>query len=156
LVIVAFLLRARLNIHPVEADHAWPRPFFDQRKQMHAGMTEINVHQICRPAREQFHDYLELAPVIDRRFARHVFQPEAFQKILPGARQQFDVGERKLGFLHPFAREDKGVIAPQPGDLPVDVTHLRLEKSRAIAGDDRLRHAGPPFTRGGARRPCGS
>ena len=49
----------------------------------------------------------------------------------------------------PFPRHHKRLVAPQPGDLPVDVPHLRLQKSRAIAGDDRLgwRQVGKHFGR---------
>ena len=44
--------------------------------------------------------------------------------------------KRETRRFFPLLRDDNGVKTLQRGDLPVDVEHLRLEKSCAIAGDN--------------------
>ena len=44
--------------------------------------------------------------------------------------------------LFALLRDDHGPKALQRRDLPVNVLHLRLEKRRAITGDDRRRALG--------------
>ena len=50
--------------------------------------------------------------------------------------------ERELLGILPLLRDDDWSESLERGDLPVDVKHLRLEKGRAITGDDRLRTSG--------------
>jgi hypothetical protein len=45
--------------------------------------------------------------------------------------------ERKSVRLFPFLRDYNWAEPLQPGDLPVDVQHLRLEKGRTITGNNR-------------------
>ena len=49
-----------------------------------------------------------------------------------------DLIERKPVQVLAFLRDDNWLDAPKSRDLPVDVQHLRLEKGRAVEGDDRL------------------
>src|SRR5713226_4519702 len=47
-----------------------------------------------------------------------------------------DLIERKLVRILALLPDDESLNSPKPGNLPVDVQHLRLEERRAIKGDD--------------------
>ena len=47
-----------------------------------------------------------------------------------------DLVERKLFGILALLSDDDWLDAPKSGDLPVDVQHLRLEKSRAVKSGD--------------------
>ena len=61
------LMRARHHVRAVEGDKRGPLPPLQERAQMHAGVPEINVHQIRAPPPKKLHELLHLAPVIERR-----------------------------------------------------------------------------------------
>ena len=59
---------------------------------------------------------------------------EAAQEVAPGRRNNFNVMKRKFPGGLALLSEDEGAVAFQAGHLAVDVQHLRLEKSGAVAG----------------------
>ena len=80
---------------------------------MHAGVPEVDVHQIGRPALQQLDDHLQLAAIIHRREPPEVFQEKALHEILPRAREQLDLLERKALLALPLPREHKGLVPLQ-------------------------------------------
>ena len=113
-------------------------PFLHEGKEMHAGVAEIDVHEIDGTALEYFQEDLQFSTVIDGRAAADVFEVKALDEILPSARDELDVLERKAVGVLALAGEDNGIVTAEADDLPVDVQHLGLQKRGAVAGYDRL------------------
>src|ERR1700678_3941798 len=64
--------------------------------------------------------------------------PEAAKRAGPGAAEGEDGVEREALGIFALLREDEGLVGAQCADLPVDVEHLRLEKSGAVLSGDGL------------------
>ena len=115
-----------------------------ERLEMDRDVSEINVQELRLVLREHI---LEPTYFGVRYLPGRVLQitkPKAAQEMRDRFSNQTDriEGEAR-GFLT-LLRDYDRTETLQRGDLPVDVQHLRLEKRRAIAGDNRrraLRHA---------------
>src|SRR5882724_737365 len=124
----------------MERHHAWFVPFLDERKQVHAGVAEINMHQINAAPRQKRSQHLVLPSIDHRRSPFNELEPSVAQKIHPLLWNDFDVGKWKpLRVLQLFGH-NKGINPTQCFYLPVNVQHLRLEKARAIARYDSFTH----------------
>src|SRR5947207_3556071 len=64
-------------------------------------------------------------------------KPETQPKVHRRFSDDVDLIERKLLRILALLRDDNWLDPAKSGDLPVDVQHLRLEKSRAVKGGDR-------------------
>ena len=132
----------------MERHHAGFVPFLDERKQVHAGVAELNMHQINATPRQERSQHLVLPSIDHRRSPFNELEPSVAQKIHPLLRNDFDIGKRKpLGVLQ-LLGHNKGVNPMQRFYLPVNVQHLRLEKARAIARYDSFTHTRAPSVAG--------
>src|SRR6266853_597993 len=132
----------------MERDHAWFVPFLDERKQVHASVTKINMHQINAAPRQKRSQHLVLSSIYHRRSPFNELEPSVAQKIHPLLGNNFDIGKRKpIGVLQLLCH-DKGVNPTQRFYLPINVQHLWLEKARAIARYDSFTHTRAPSVAG--------
>src|SRR4029077_7479957 len=75
-----------------------------------------------------------------RNLPRHVAQlpvPKAPEKMCCRLGNNLDVIKREALGLLSFLRNNEWSASSQRCDLPVDMEHLRFQKRRAIASDDR-------------------
>ena len=106
----------------------------EKGQQMDAGVPEVDVQEVGLPAVENPREGAVFAAVDERCFAADIFEVEAADEIAACGGDDFDVGEGEFcGGLALFG-EDKGAIALQAGDLPVDVQHFRFEEGGAVTG----------------------
>src|SRR5437868_11612706 len=106
---------------------------------MHGDVPEINVKQL----RVHFATNRGQLPHFRWRNlpgrVLHLFEPEPANEMRRWFSDDRDFLEWiPLGFLA-LLRDHERLNALERSDLPVDVQHLRLEKSRAITGDYRPR-----------------
>src|SRR5260370_9203934 len=79
----------------MKRDHAGFVPFFDERKQVHASVTKINMHQINAAPRQKRSQHLVLPSIDHRRSPFKELEPSVAQKIHPLLRNDFDIGKWK-------------------------------------------------------------
>src|SRR5436190_15962205 len=107
---------------------------------MHAGVPEINVHQVRAAPFQQFRQHLILAAIHDRRLSFYPLEPAVPERIIARLRDQLDVTKRKALDVLERLGHDERVVFVQRTHLPVDVEHLRFQEGGAITGYDRLGH----------------
>src|SRR5437016_1047273 len=123
-------------------------PLLDKRKQVHTSVAEINVHQIGSVAPQQRVQRLILAAINNRRPPFDEFQPTVHKQVSAPLRNHFDVVKRKSLSILDFFGDDKSVHAAQRPYLPIDVQHLRLQKTRTITRYNPPAHnTAPSFAR---------
>ncbi len=83
--VIADVLLLR-DIGAMKRNHARLIPALDERQQVHAGVAEINVHQIGAAPLQQRGQHLVFASIHDGRAALHEFQPAVPQRIGPRLR----------------------------------------------------------------------
>ena len=132
----------------MERDHARFIPFFDERKQVHASVAKINMHQISAAPRQERSQHPVFSSIDHRRTPFNELEPSVAQKIHPLLRNDFDIGKRKSVCVLQLLGHDKGVNPMQRFYLPVNVQHLRLQKARAIARYDSFTHTRAPIVDG--------
>src|SRR5690606_32334315 len=69
-----------------------------------------------------------------------VLEPAVSQEIAAAFGHEFDILKGVALLAEPLFAHDERRVTLQAGDLPVDVEHLRLEVSGAVAGNDRARN----------------
>src|SRR3954465_12568692 len=112
----------------------------DERQEMDAGVTKVNVHQVGAAALEERRQELIFPAVDNRRRLFHELQPTVPERVKARLRNHLDVFERKaLHVLEPF-RHDERVVTLERTHLPVNVEHFRFEECGAVAGYDGLTH----------------
>ena len=110
---------------------------------MDRDVSEINVEQLRLVFIEQMLDQQRLrGGEICQGAFRNVRNQNRRRKCVVGFPTTKTGSKGKTLRLLALLRNDHRPKALQRGDLPVDVQHLRLEKRRAIAGDDRRRALG--------------
>lgn len=147
---VAGFVIAGHDIHAVERDDGGVGPALEEREEVDARVTEVDVEDVGVAPFQDAGEGSVFAAVDDRRFAADVFEPEAAEEIAADWRNGFDVIERVAVGAAAFFGHHEGFPSLQAGDLPVDVEHLRLEEGCAVAGDDGLAHGA--VRRGGLAR----
>ena len=133
-------MRPGLHVHPVKGDHDGLGPALDERQQVHAGVSEVDVHQVRGASLQQ----VARAPRIrrDRRWAARAGCISARSGGRSCCERQGPIRPPPpgMGYMsgHCLSLQiTKVSVAPQAGDLPVDVPHLRLQERRAVACDRR-------------------
>ena len=106
---------------------------------MHARVAKINVHQIRGTLREDFAHRVQLAAIEERRRAPHELQKKGAREAALGG-HHLDRVERKLLRAEALLRHHERRVTPQSRDLTVNVQHLRLQKLRAVTGNEWPRH----------------
>src|SRR5688500_12761997 len=115
-------------------------PPFDERQQMHAGVAEINVHQVSAPPLKQPGEHLVFTAVKDRRLLLHKLEPAMAQRVAVRLRDQLNVVKGKeLDVLERLRHDERFILVQRP-DLPVNVQHFRLQKGGAVTGYDSFCH----------------
>ena len=104
---------------------------------MHAGVSKIDMQQICFTTFQNPGNYTILTAIDDSGLAFYVLQPESTNKILPDPGLNFHLRKWEFLLAETFPADHEGFIPPQAIHLPVNVKHFRLEKRGAITGDDR-------------------
>ncbi len=136
-VAISGLVHVDHDIGAVERDHDRPGPGAQEREQMHRDVPKIDVEKVG-PGLAQEREERALLRLRDLPGRVHdIAEPETPEPVGGRARHERDRAEGKpLRFLA-FSGDDHGAEPLERRDLPVDVKHLRLEKRRAITGDDR-------------------
>ena len=130
------------HVRAMERNHRRRSPVQDERQEMDRDVPEINVEQLRLIFLEQMLDLQDLAVRnLPGRFS-HRPKPEPPQEMRRRFSDDKDRFKRKPLRLLALLRDDHRPKPLQRGYLPVNVQHLRLEKRRAIAGDDRRRALG--------------
>src|SRR5437588_10664824 len=112
----------------------------DERQQVHAGVPEINVHQIGSAPGQKSCTHLILAAIHDGRSLFDPFQPAVPERIGPRFWNQLDIAKwEKLGVLERLGHDERVVLVKR-AHLPIDVEHLRFKEGGAITGYDSLGH----------------
>src|SRR5205814_10065869 len=124
----------------MERDHARFIPFFDERKQVHASVAKINMHQISAAPRQERSQHPVFSSIDLRRTPFNELEPSVAQKIHPLLWNNFDIGKRKPLCVLQLLGHNESVNPTQRFYLPVNVQHFRLEKARAIARYDSFTH----------------
>ena len=128
--------------------HARLVPLLDEREQVHAGMSKIDMHQIGAMPLQQRIKRLILASIDNGRAPLHEFQPAVYQQICAPLRYNFYSGKRKSFRILDLFCDNEGIDAPQRFHLPVNMQHLRLQKAGAIARYDPPAHRTRPVSLG--------
>ena len=120
-----------------------PRAADTVNDKLETGQVEVRIGELrClsdarRPPFQRLDHHLQLPAIMHRRQPPHILQPKPLQKILPRSRQKLNFIKRISLRLDAFPRENKRPVPLQPGYLPVNVPHLRLQKRCAITRDRR-------------------
>ena len=104
-------------------------------QEMDARVAEVNVEQVRLTALEDTKQGAVFPAVNERGLAANVFEVKAPEKVGFWRRDDLDIRKGKGGSGLPFLCQDKGAMALQSGDLPVDVQHFRFQEGGAVAGD---------------------
>ena len=136
------LVEVDQHVGAMERNNRRLSPVPDERQEMDRDVPEINVQQLRLVLVEQMLDLQHLAVRNLPGRVAHCPKPEAPQKMRRRFSDDEDRRKRKPLRLLALLRDDHRPKPLERGDLPVDVQHLRLEKRRAITGDDRRRALG--------------
>src|SRR5271165_2096564 len=103
---------------------------------MHAGIPEIDVHEIRIAPEEDAPDKIKFAAVDDCGRAGKIFQPGTFERVDAWFVEELNI--RKRITIDVFAKpgNDKRVGPAQRSDLSIDVEHLCLQKIGAETSDE--------------------
>src|SRR5271166_3527942 len=103
---------------------------------MHAGIPEIDVHEIRIAPEQDAPDKVKFAAVDDCGRTRKIFQPATFERMDAWFVEEFDIRKRiTIGvFAKPGNYERVGPA--QRSDLPIDVEHLCLQEIGAETSDE--------------------
>jgi hypothetical protein len=104
-------------------------------------MTEVDVEELSVATRQDSFELIILSAIEDRLHPLEVLSLKPQEKVDPRTRENFDVRKWERVGVFPRLGHDKGSKLAQSSDLPVDMLHLPLQESIAIAGDDGLMHA---------------
>src|ERR1041384_3922495 len=115
-------------------------PALDERQQMHAGMPEINMHQVGATPFQQSRKHLIFAAINDGRLLFHPLKPAVPERISARLGNQLDVAKRKALNVLERLGHDERVVFVKRTHLPVDVEHLRFQECGAVTGYDWFGH----------------
>src|SRR5215471_14510749 len=104
---------------------------------MDRDVPEKNVQELRVLSLQNFGDGAHFALRNLPWLVANLSKPEATQKMERGFLDEMDLIERKRFGVLAFLGDDDRLNLSEPGDLPVDVQHLRLEKCRAIECGNR-------------------
>src|SRR5262245_62370109 len=99
------------DVRAVERYNTRLVPLLDKRKQVHARMAEINVHQISSVAPQQRIQGLILTAINNRRPPLDEFQPTVNKQVGAPLRNHFDVVKRESLSILDFFGDDKSMHA---------------------------------------------
>lgn len=124
------------NIRPMKGDEGRQGAVVLQKwQEMDARVAEVNVEQVRLTALEDTKQGAVFPAVNERGLAANVFEVKSPEEVGFWRRDDLDIREGKGGSRLPFLCQDKGAMALQSGDLPVDVQHFRFQEGGAVAGD---------------------
>jgi hypothetical protein len=103
-------------------------------------MAEIDVEELGLVTVQDGLELIILSTIENGFHALDVFPLKAQKKIDSRSRQNFDVREGEHIGVLPRLGHNESLELAQSRDLPVDVLHLPLEESIAVAGDNGLMH----------------
>ena len=131
------VIEADLGVRSVEADDDRQVADFQQREQMHADVTEIDVEHLRAMVMERGEETVGFAAVDGDGAVQQRLLDKAAE--LMGARlgQDDDGIERKLGCVLALLAENDGSKRAECRDLPIYVQHLGFKKSDHILHCDR-------------------
>src|ERR1700731_2025318 len=108
------------------------RPRLNEREQMHRNMPEINMEQAGAGSLQKREQTFQFHSRDLPRLIEQLAKPKAAKKVRGRFPNGIDRLERKRFGIFSFLRDDNWPDPSQPGNLPVNVKHFRLEKRRAI------------------------
>ncbi len=130
------------DVGAVERNNGRVSPVQDERQEMDRDVPEINVQQLRFGVVQYALELQDLAVGNLPGRCAQFSKPKAAQEMRRRFSDDKDRVERKPLCLFALLGDDHRPKPLQRGYLPVNVQHLRLEKRRAVAGDDRRRALG--------------
>ena len=103
-------------------------------------MTKVDVEELSVSTRQNRFELIILSAIEDRLHSLEVFPLEAQEKVDPRTGEDFDVRKWECVGILPRLGHYEGLELPQASDLSVNMLHLPLQESIAIASDDGRMH----------------
>jgi hypothetical protein len=116
------------------------RPVSHEWKQVDTCVTKVNVEELSIPTRQNPFELIILSAIENRLHSLEVFPLKAQEKVDPWTEKNFDVRKWKCVGIFPRFGHYEGLKLAQASDLSVDMLHLPLQESIAIASNDGLMH----------------
>src|SRR5262249_8338897 len=129
------LLHVHQNIRSVKRHYCPLWPMANQRPQQHSDMAEIDMQQLRVAFSERALNFTNFAPRNLPWLINDLFEPDASQKMPRRLFEHSKILNPKTLFGFQFLRNRHRPASPERLDLPVDVQHLRFQKSRAVRRD---------------------
>ena len=107
-----FFLR---DIRAVKRNDTRLIPAFDEGQEMHAGVPEIDMHQVRAAPFQEVREHLVFAAIDDRGPLSHPLQPAVSERIAGRFWNDLDVAERKqFAVLQRFGHDERIVTVQRP------------------------------------------
>ncbi len=134
---VGRLIEFHQHVRAVKRHDGWPTParFAQQRQKPDARVAEENVQQRRLVFVQTRAQTMRFTPAQEDGLPERLPINDPPQPTQRPRRNLDDITEGKRRRVLPFAGEHHRMKTPDGGQLPVDVLHLRLEKSGAITSD---------------------
>ena len=138
--VVPGLFVSQHDVHAMKRNQRGSGPVSHERKQVDTCVTKVDVEELSVATRQDPFELIILSAIEDRLHPLEVFPLKAQEKVDPRTGKNFDVRKWECVGVFPRLGHDEGLKLAQSSDLPVDMLHLPLQESIAIASNDGLMH----------------